>query len=85
VTHIGSRLTGALADRYRIERDLGAGGVATVYLAHDVKHDRKVAIKVLRPELAAILREALTRSATKWYYSAQPQERSCPTTWGPSA
>ncbi len=49
------RLKSALADRYRIERELGAGGMATVYLAHDVKHDRKVAIKVLRPELAAAL------------------------------
>ena len=50
-----SRLTAALADRYRIERELGAGGMATVYLAHDVRHDRKVALKVLRPELSAIL------------------------------
>ncbi|TFG43979.1 MAG: serine/threonine protein kinase, partial [Gemmatimonadales bacterium] len=50
-----SRLTTALADRYRIERELGQGGMATVYLAHDVRHDRKVALKVLRPELSAIL------------------------------
>jgi serine/threonine-protein kinase len=42
-----------LADRYRIERELGAGGMATVYLAHDLKHDRAVAIKILRDELAA--------------------------------
>jgi hypothetical protein len=49
------RLTAALADRYRIERELGAGGMATVYLAHDVRHDRKVAVKVLRPELAAVI------------------------------
>ena len=41
-------LTAALADRYRIERELGAGGMATVYLAHDLKHNRPVAIKVLR-------------------------------------
>ncbi len=46
------RLAAALADRYRIERELGAGGMATVYLAEDVKHHRRVAIKVLRPELA---------------------------------
>jgi len=45
------RLAAALADRYTIERELGAGGMATVYLAQDLKHDRKVALKVLRPEL----------------------------------
>ncbi|MFC1639210.1 protein kinase [Gemmatimonadota bacterium] len=50
-----SRLTSALADRYTIERELGAGGMATVYLAEDVKHHRKVAVKVLRPDLAAAL------------------------------
>ena len=55
MTNIDTRLSAALADRYRIERELGAGGMATVYLAHDVRHDRKVALKVLRPELSAIL------------------------------
>ena len=45
----------ALGSDYRIERELGQGGMATVYLAHDLKHDRKVAIKVLRPELAAVI------------------------------
>jgi len=45
----------ALADRYRVERELGAGGMATVYLAHDIKHDRNVAIKVLHPDLGAAL------------------------------
>jgi len=50
-----TRLGAALADRYRIERELGQGGMATVYLAHDLKHDRKVAVKVLKPELAAVL------------------------------
>jgi len=49
------RLAAALADHYRIERELGQGGMATVYLAQDLKHDRKVAIKVLRPELAAVI------------------------------
>ena len=49
------RLSVALADRYRIERELGAGGMATVYLAHDLKHDRDVAIKVLHPHLGAAL------------------------------
>ncbi len=50
-----ARLSAALADRYTIERELGAGGMATVYLAEDVKHRRKVAVKVLRPELAAAI------------------------------
>ncbi|MEQ1691165.1 MAG: protein kinase [Gemmatimonas sp.] len=50
-----SRLTVALADRYRVERELGVGGMATVYLAHDLKHDRDVAIKVLHPDLGAAL------------------------------
>ena len=49
------RLRASLADRYRLERELGQGGMATVYLAEDLKHSRKVAIKVLRPELAAVL------------------------------
>ena len=50
-----SRLADALRDRYRIERELGAGGMATVYLAHDARHDRRVAIKVLKPELGALI------------------------------
>ncbi len=49
------RLAAALSDRYRIERELGAGGMATVYLAEDLKHKRHVAIKVLRAELAAVI------------------------------
>src|SRR5580765_371381 len=49
------KLRAALADRYRIERELGAGGMATVYLAHDARHDRLVALKVLRQELAAVI------------------------------
>jgi len=49
------RLRAALAERYRIERELGQGGMATVYPAHDFKHDRHVALKVLKPELAAVL------------------------------
>src|SRR5450755_3816202 len=49
------RLTAALADRYRIERELGQGGMATVYLAEDLKHERQVAIKVLREDLSASL------------------------------
>src|SRR5438046_1838488 len=50
-----ARLRAALSDRYTIERELGRGGMATVYLAQDLKHHRKVAIKVLKPELAAAL------------------------------
>ena len=48
-------ISSVLADRYRVERELGAGGMATVYLARDLKHDRDVALKVLRPEFAAVL------------------------------
>ncbi len=49
------RLASALSERYRIESELGAGGMATVYLAEDLRHHRKVAVKVLRPELAAVV------------------------------
>jgi serine/threonine-protein kinase len=52
---VPATLAVALADRYRLEGELGAGGMATVYLAQDLKHDRKVAIKVLRAELAAVI------------------------------
>ena len=52
---VHSRLTAALSDRYRLERELGQGGMATVYLAHDIKHERDVAIKVLHPDLGAAL------------------------------
>jgi Tol biopolymer transport system component len=55
MSEIPDRLTAALADRYRIEREAGAGGMATVYLAHDLRHDRSVAIKVLKPDLAAAI------------------------------
>jgi hypothetical protein len=55
MSEMTGRLSAALADRYAIERELGQGGMATVYLAHDVRHDRPVALKVLRAELAAVI------------------------------
>jgi serine/threonine-protein kinase len=55
VTNPAARLASSVADRYRVDRELGQGGMATVYLAEDLKHGRKVAIKVLHPELSAIL------------------------------
>jgi eukaryotic-like serine/threonine-protein kinase len=55
MAEIVSRLSGALADRYAIEREIGQGGMATVYLARDVRHARQVALKVLNPELGALL------------------------------
>jgi serine/threonine protein kinase len=55
VTDSTERLQSALAGRYQIERQIGHGGMATVYLARDTRHDRRVALKVLRPELAAVI------------------------------
>ena len=55
MTAVLARLSAALNDRYRLDRELGAGGMATVYLAHDIKHDRDVAIKVLHADLGAAL------------------------------
>jgi serine/threonine protein kinase len=52
---IRSLLDAALAGHYAIEREIGRGGMATVYLARDLRHDRAVALKVLDPELAAVL------------------------------
>src|SRR5215204_7554145 len=53
------RLTAALSDRYAVEREIGAGGMATVYLARDLRHKRLVALKVIRPELGG--REGVER------------------------
>ena len=50
-----AQLRRSLADRYEIEREIGAGGMATVYLAHDTRHDRPVALKLLKPDLGAVL------------------------------
>src|SRR3989449_1439033 len=55
VANTFAQLQAALADRYALERELGHGGMATVYLARDLRHGRPVAIKVLRPEIAAAL------------------------------
>jgi serine/threonine protein kinase len=55
VSGVTEQLKTALAGRYVVEHELGAGGMATVYLAHDARHNRKVALKVLRPELAAVI------------------------------
>ena len=55
MTELQDRLSAGLADRYTLRRELGRGGMATVYLAHDVKHDRDIALKALHPELAATL------------------------------
>jgi serine/threonine protein kinase len=61
LTGIAAHLQSALEDRYRVERELGRGGMATVYLAHDLRHDRPVALKVFHPELAATLGERFLR------------------------
>ena len=55
MTELQDRLSAALVDRYVLERELGRGGMATVYLAHDLRHHRFVAFKVIHPELAASL------------------------------
>jgi serine/threonine-protein kinase len=55
LTDTSARLSAALAGRYRLEREFGAGGMATVWLAYDLKHDRQVAVKVLHPHLAAVV------------------------------
>src|SRR6476660_4974396 len=55
MSSLSSRISGALSGHYRLEDEIGAGGMATVWLAQDLRHDRKVAVKVLRPELAAVI------------------------------
>ena len=70
-----SRLNAALSGRYRIHRELGRGGMATVYLADDLRHERRVALKVLEPELAAVV----GRSASS------PRSRRRPTSSTPAS
>ncbi len=55
MAHVPEALANAMQDRYRLERELGSGGMATVYLAQDLRHGRQVAVKVLHPELSAVL------------------------------
>ncbi len=50
-----AQLSNSLKDRYTLDREIGRGGMATVYLARDVRHDRKVALKALNPELGAVI------------------------------
>ena len=74
------RLNAALEGRYAIDRELGEGGMATVYLAEDLKHERKVALNVLKPELAAVraARHVVRlRSVIPWAPSLAPRHRSC--------
>jgi serine/threonine protein kinase len=73
------RLQAALSDRYTVQRELGHGSMATVYLAHDVKHDRLVALKALHPNLAATL-GADTNSASDWLERAL-EERAHQLAW----
>ena len=61
-----TRLNAALEGRYRIERELGEGGMATVYLADDLRHESKVALKVLKPELAAVVGADMTEQELRW-------------------
>ena len=62
MTEITSKLSTALADRYKIERHLGEGGMATVYLAEDLKHERKVALKVLRRDRREVIPPCAART-----------------------
>jgi len=65
-----SRLNNALSGHYTIEREIGVGGMATVYLARDERHDRNVALKVLRPELAVLM------GSERFFMVTRPPERA---------
>jgi eukaryotic-like serine/threonine-protein kinase len=72
ITHVLDRLSLTFAGRYSLHRELGRGGMATVYLAQDLRHDRPIAIKVLHPELAATL--GPERFQREIRVAAQPQQ-----------
>ena len=65
------RFKAAVAERYVIERELGRGGMATVLLAQDLKHHRPVAVKILRPELAAAIARALAKARDERWQNAR--------------
>ena len=75
MSEITAKLSTALADRYRIERRLGEGGMATVFLAEDLKHKRKVALKVLKPDLAAVLGAGAPGRSSALILRCQPLQR----------
>ena len=79
--HPVDRLSTALLGRYTIRHELGAGGMATVYLAHDVRHERDVAVKVLHPDLGAVLgaERFLTEIKTTRGLPCRPTARGSPT------
>jgi serine/threonine-protein kinase len=64
LTELIERLRAALTGRYTIEREAGRGGMALVFLAHDVKHNRRVAVKILRPEVAAAVGGGCARQSS---------------------
>jgi serine/threonine-protein kinase len=95
VTDFLEQLRAALADRYAIERELGRGGMATVYLAHDLRHDRHIALKILHPELAhavgpgRFLREIRTTARLQHphilpVFDSGEEARSTARSWPPS-
>ena len=77
-----TRLNAALEGRYTIERELGEGGMATVYLAHDLKHERKVALKVLKPELAAVVGAERFLAEISWRRAFVPVTAGLRTQYG---